>query len=221
MDELKGFENFHHKIELTEEQQITYFKTIKNSSLLDKDKVLSTFSKLREVCDLDPETKESSKLNFILELIEKIEERKEKAIVFSFWIKPLEELKNRLNKIYGEEQSILFTGALTKEERNNEIDEFKKNDKKSVLLCSGKIGGEGLNLTEANHAIFLNHWWNPSNNNQARDRIIRIGQLKKSYIHHLYSTNTIEDKLRIIIEEKKELNFEIIEKLVFDERRSF
>ena len=44
------------------------------------------------------------------------------------------------------------------------------------LLCSSRVGGEGLTLTEANHAVFINEWWGPSTNAQARDRVVRLGQ---------------------------------------------
>jgi non-specific serine/threonine protein kinase len=86
-------------------------------------------------------------------------------------------------------------------------------------LCSGKIGGEGLNLVVANHAIFFNEWWNPSNNNQARDRIVRIGQEKKSFIHHIYTKHTLETRIKEIIKEKIDINFELVEKTVIKEMR--
>lgn len=106
----------------------------------------------------------------MIDLLDKINQRNEKSIVFSFSLEPLKVLKERLNRIYSESYSILFTGALDREARNKAIDSFKNDNSCKVFLCSGKIGGEGLNLTEANHAIFLNEWWNPSNNTQARDR---------------------------------------------------
>ena len=94
-------------------------------------------------------------------------------------------IKKNLDFIYEKDFSVLFTGDLDREERNKAAENFKNNDKCFVFLCSGKIGGEGLNLTEANHAIFFNVWWNPSNNNQARDRIIRIGQKRSLYSLHI------------------------------------
>ena len=90
-----------------------------------------------------------------------------------------------------------------------EAENFKTNNKCFVFLCSGKIGGEGLNLTEANHAIFFNAWWNPSNNNQARDRIIRIGQKKEAYIHYIYSQDTIETRVIKILNTKNFYIFKI------------
>ena len=45
----------------------------------------------------------------------------------------------------------------------------------------GQAWWRGINLTEANHAIFFNLWWNPSNNDQARDRLCK-NRPKKMYL---------------------------------------
>ena len=94
---------------------------------------------------------------------------------------------------------------------------FKNSKDCFVLLCSGKLGSEGLNLTEANHVIFFNKWWNPSNNDQARDRIYRIGQEKKCFIHSLITIDTIESRVDEILSEKDKISDEIIESLVKNE----
>ena len=75
---------------------------------------------------------------------------------------------------------------------------------------------EGINLTEANHVIFLNSWWNPSNNDQARDRVIRIGQSKKAFIYYLRTENTIEARLEEILEEKEYITENVIDALIFE-----
>jgi SNF2 family DNA or RNA helicase len=211
---MKDFEELKHFVPLTLKQQQTYDRNFQKMFTLDDDEKLALFVKLKAICDYDKISKESSKLDFIEDLIEKIHERGEKCIVFSFSLDPLKALRARLNKIYNSDFSTLFTGALDRDERDSAISYFKHNPKCSVFLCSGKIGGEGLNLTEANHAIFLNEWWNPSNNNQARDRIIRIGQNKEAFIHHLYSADTIEERIIDILKSKKEVTLDVIQKLV-------
>ena len=82
------------------------------------------------------------------------------------------------------------------------------------MLCSGKVGGEGINLTNANHAIFFNRWWNPSNNSQAEDRIHRLGQTKECFNHYPITINTIEDRISEILRNKKEITKKVIEKIV-------
>ena len=96
---------------------------------------------------------------------------------------------------------------------------FKENSDTFVLLCSGKLGGEGINLTEANHAIFFNLWWNPSNNDQARDRLVRIGQEKNVFIHTLESSNTIESRLKYILKDKNDISKELIDQAIKEEMK--
>ncbi len=211
LDDLKEFETQDHLIELSKKQEMKYKKLLANRSN-EQNETLKLFSSLKEICDLDINSKESSKIDFAVDLIQKIVERNEKGIVFSFWIEPLKVLENRLIK--ENIKALLFIGEHQSEERTEIINKFKEEKDSIILLCSGKIASEGLNLTEANHAIFLNLWWNPSINNQARDRILRIGQNKKSFIHKIFTKNTIEDSLRGILSSKKELTNDVIEKLV-------
>jgi non-specific serine/threonine protein kinase len=169
---------------------------------------------LRQICDFDRKSHSSSKIDFALDLIEKIYVRKEKCVIFSFWLHPLNILKEKLDISYDEKFSMIFDGSLDKSEREEVLTRFKENEDMPILLCSGKIGGEGLNLTEANHVIFINNWWNPSNNNQARDRVVRIGQEKKAFIHNLRADDTIESRLDEILKEKDNINEVVIESLV-------
>ena len=212
--DLEEFEDVEHIIKLSKLQEKRYEDLLLNHTF-SKTENLKLFSSLKEICDLDKKTKSSSKIDFSIELIQKIVERNEKGIVFSFWIEPLKILERRLKK--EKISAFLFTGELDKEEREKTLDRFKTEENSSMLLCSGKIASEGLNLTEANHVIFLNSWWNPSINNQARDRILRIGQNKKAFIHKLFTKNTIEDELRNILSSKTELTDEVVEKLVLKE----
>ena len=169
---------------------------------------------MRQICDFDHKSYSSSKIDFALDLIEKIHVRKEKCVIFSFWLLPLNILKEKLDSIYSEKFSTIFDGSLDKSEREEVLLQFKSDVDTPILLCSGKIGGEGLNLTEANHVIFINNWWNPSNNNQARDRVVRIGQEKKAFIHNLRADDTIESRLDKILKEKEDINEVVIESLV-------
>jgi non-specific serine/threonine protein kinase len=68
-----------------------------------------------------------------------------------------------------------------------------------------KAGGTGLTLTNANHVIHFDRWWNPAVENQATDRAYRIGQTQKVMVHKLISRGTIEEKIDAMIESKKEL----------------
>ena len=102
-------------------------------------------------------------------------------------------LKN-FEKILGE-QSIDI--------RKNVIYSFKNDPKVTVLLASTKVASEGITLTEANNVIFINKWWNPSSNIQARDRVSRIGQTKLVNVISFKIKNSLEDNLEKILQNKK------------------
>jgi SNF2 family DNA or RNA helicase len=75
------------------------------------------------------------------------------------------------------------------------------------------VGGEGLNLVEANHVVFVNRWWNPSANNQAKDRVSRIGQTRTVMVHSFTCRDTVEEVLDDIIKEKGRLSEAIVDAL--------
>ena len=72
------------------------------------------------------------------------------------------------------------------------------------MLASTRLAGEGLTLTEANHIIFINKWWNPSTNLQAQERIARIGQKKTCFIYSFMLKGTIEERLEAVLRRKQE-----------------
>jgi SNF2 family DNA or RNA helicase len=77
--------------------------------------------------------------------------------------------------------------------------------KAPVFLISLKAGGFGLNLTEADHCVLLDPWWNPATEAQAVDRVHRIGQTRKVIVYRYVARNTIEDKVMALKVRKAEL----------------
>lgn len=73
------------------------------------------------------------------------------------------------------------------------------------MLISIKVGSIGLNLSHANVVIIMEPWWNPAVEDQAIDRINRFGQKKEMRIFKLITKNTVEEKIKEIREEKKQL----------------
>ncbi len=78
------------------------------------------------------------------------------------------------------------------------------------MVLSVKAGGTGLNLTNASHVIHFDRWWNPAVENQATDRAYRIGQKNNVMVHKLVCKGTIEEKIDVMIESKKELAANVI-----------
>lgn len=160
---------------------------------------LEKFSRLREICDFEPRSGASAKLERVVEILSDIRAVQERAIVFSFWVEPMDELHRRLRvldwrgvcQVRAEQDTV---------RRAKEVEAFKKDG--TILLASGRIGAEGLTLTEANHVLFLNRWWNPSANSQAVDRVRRIGQKKQTFSYFFIAAGTIEERVSMLLQEK-------------------
>jgi non-specific serine/threonine protein kinase len=94
--------------------------------------------------------------------------------------------------------------------RSKVVNEFVHNEEKRVFLISLKSGGFGLNLTVADYVFLIDPWWNPAVENQAIDRVHRIGQDKKVFAYRMICKDTIEEKIMLIQQKKKQLSTEII-----------
>lgn len=113
----------------------------------------------------------------------------DKVIVFSNSIKALHELARDLGARGID--TALVCGETPKENRAH-LARFAAEAQCKVLLLSLKLGSMGLNITCANHIIFLHPWWNPNALDHAEERIQRLGQTKAMFILHLIMNNTLE-----------------------------
>ena len=77
-------------------------------------------------------------------------------------------------------------------ERKCSIESFRNDDRCQVFIVSLKTGGVGLNLVEANHVFLVDPWWNPAIEEQAINRVHRIGQTRTVYVSRFIMQNTIE-----------------------------
>lgn len=174
---------------------------------------LALLTRLQTVCDLDPESGRSSKVERILQLLERIRAQNEKAVVFSHRIEPLRELSRRAAGRWGPDAATVLVGEMDNDERDRAVTHFRRAPQALALLASSRVGGEGLTLVEANHVFLFNQWWNPSANDQARDRVVRIGQRRKVRVHRFCCRGTIEEALERILASKRELFVDTVERL--------
>ncbi|WP_346028653.1 DEAD/DEAH box helicase [Arthrobacter parietis] len=142
----------------------------------------------------------SAKLDVLFEQLEDVLAEGHRALVFSQFTSYLKLAAARL-----EAQGVEFAyldGSTRK--RGDVIDSFK-NGTAPVFLISLKAGGFGLNLTEADYCFLLDPWWNPASEAQAVDRTHRIGQTKNVMVYRMVSTDTIEEKVMKLKEQKAKL----------------
>jgi len=170
-------------------------------------KVLAMLTKLRQLC-CDPSliyndyNYGSAKLEQCIELILNGVESGHKILLFSQFTSMLDIIKERLDN--ENISNYMLTGKTRTSERLNMADKFNNNNT-NVFLISLKAGGTGLNLTGADIVIHYDPWWNISAENQASDRVYRIGQRKNVQIYKLISKDTIEEKILSLQEAKSKL----------------
>ena len=200
-------------LDLLPGQRESYSKAWRKVANSSRDRVLAAVNELRTICDYDHRTGESVKVDRIVEILQDVASSNEKAVVFSYLLKPLDVLEERLNRHFGKQIGLNLRGDMSSGDRESAITRFKVDPEALVLLCSLRVAGEGLTLTSANHVIFLNEWWNPSANIQARDRVVRIGQRKGVRLYKFRCRNTIEDNLEEILARKSQEMINLIDRL--------
>ena len=96
-------------------------------------------------------------------------------------------------------------GTMSSVNRSKSIQRLNNDASCWVMLISLKAGGVGLNLVAANHVFMMDIWWNPAIEDQALDRVHRIGQTKAVTIHLLEVEDTVEQKVRKLQEKKRRI----------------
>ncbi|KAJ3814435.1 DNA repair protein RAD5 [Lentinula aff. lateritia] len=127
-----------------------------------------------------------------------------RAVVFSQFTSFLDLIETALHR--EKFDHYRYDGTLDVKRRHGVITAFKERSTKPKILCiSLKAGGVGLNLTTANHVFMMDCWWNSATENQAIDRVHRLGQDKTVYVKHYIVKNTIEARILRIQKRKTAL----------------
>ncbi|UJR85126.1 Hypothetical protein I5071_72060 [Sandaracinus amylolyticus] len=176
-------------------------------------RVLASITRLRELaCDASlvvPDASvASSKLASLMELIDELEGAGRKVLVFSQFVRLLE---NAASLLRARKTSYLqLDGSTPAPERARRVEAFQRGEA-TVFLLSLKAGGTGLNLTAADTVVHLDPWWNPAVEDQASDRAHRIGQDKPVTIVRLVTKDTIEESVLALHATKRELTRGVLE----------
>lgn len=152
----------------------------------------------------------SGKFQRLREICETVAEKHEKMLVFTQFKEMTAPLQAFLASIFGRTGLVLH-GSVPVRQRQTLVDTFQRRDAYiPFMILSLKAGGVGLNLTEANHVVHFDRWWNPAVENQATDRAFRIGQQKNVVVHKFITEGTIEEKIDEMLEEKARLSGDVI-----------
>lgn len=154
-------------------------------------------------------TGESSKLEGLLDKLLPIVEQGNSVLVFSQFIPFLNMAKSAVEKAC-EAKILYFDGSTPLKERERMVKAFQSGEAQ-VFFISLMAGGLGINLTNANYVFHLDPWWNPAMQQQATDRVYRIGQSQNVIVYHLISEHTIEEKILKLQDEKRWLSDSLLE----------
>ncbi|KAM3211061.1 hypothetical protein ACQJBY_064722 [Aegilops geniculata] len=124
-----------------------------------------------------------------------------KAIVFSQWTGMLDLLEFSLNSNLIQYRRL--DGTMSLNSRDKAVKDFNIDPEVRVMIMSLKAGNLGLNMVAACHVILLDLWWNPYAEDQAIDRAHRIGQTRPVTVSRLTITDTVEDRILSLQEEKR------------------
>ena len=168
--------------------------------------VFQLVMRLKQICNFDPQTGESAKMERLLSDMEEVAESGRKAIVFSQWVEPLEVLAKAMQK-YG---ALQYHGKIPQNQRTPILDRFKDDPDAHVLLMSYGTGSVGLNLQFTNYVFLFDRWWNPAVEDQAINRAHRIGQRHPVTVTRFLSGDTIERRIADILEHKRQMFNDLI-----------
>lgn len=179
--------------------------------------ILNIITGLKQACNHpaqylrsdNPKISESGKMELLITLLENILDIDEKVIIFTQYAQMGKIIQKLVSKKL--KTDVLFLhGSLSQQKRNEVIDNFQENEDYKILVATLKTGGVGLNLTAAQNVIHYDLWWNPAIENQATDRVHRIGQKSDVMVYRFITKGTLEE----VIDEMSKSKLDLAEKAI-------
>lgn len=194
-----------------------YYKQILNKQIAtngiqnSKFMILQAFNDLRQIASA-PELKSedtnvtSSKIETLFEMLEDIILNGHKVLIFANFLGSLDLISEKANEI-GYEHLLMTGGTKNRQEL---VDKFQSDKNIKLFLMTLKVGGVGLNLTEADYVFIFDPWWNKAAQNQAIDRAHRMGQKNTVFSYEMITKDSIEEKILELQTQKQDMTDMII-----------
>lgn len=161
--------------------------------------------RLKQITNADPLTGESAKLDRLAADMEEVAESGQKAILFSQWTKTLDWLSAELQRRQPQCGTLIYHGGVPTKKREPILTQFKEDPNSHLLLMSYGTGAVGLNLQFSSYVFLFDRWWNPAVEDQAINRAHRIGQQNPVIVTKFISKDTIEERIDLVLQQKREL----------------
>lgn len=213
--------------DLTENQRLLYDEVLSRSrerilkELEDESNpipymhIFALLSSLKQICDhpavylKTPQKYQeytSGKWDLFVELLEEARESRQKVVVFSQYLYMLDIIEAHLN-----EQGIGYASIRgATQNRGEQLQRFNKDPNCEVFVASLQASGLGVDLTAASVVIHYDRWWNAARENQATDRVHRIGQIRGVQVIKFVTKFTFEERIDELISRKGRLMEEVV-----------
>lgn len=207
----------HEELEM-EDGQSTFYSNIVEGLVSEVDKVsintstlLSMVTRLRQAtaCPSILTTKNISsiKIDRAVDLIKQIITNGDKVVVFSVFKPTLSEISDKIREL----NPLVCTGDMKESEISDNIYKFQNDDNYKVMCATTAKMGTGITLNRASYAIFIDCPWTSAQCTQCEDRIHRIGSKNSVFIYYLWAKDTIDERVKSIVEAKEAISDYIID----------
>lgn len=177
--------------------------------------IFSLFSHLKQICNhpaaylkkpSEYKNYQSGKWDLFIELLEEARESRQKVVVFSHYLSMLDIIEDYLT-----EHGIGFAsirGATIN--RGEQLRRYNEDPQCEVFVASLQAAGLGIDLTAGSVVIHYDRWWNAARENQATDRVHRIGQTRGVQVFKLMTKGTLEEHIDFLISKKGRLMEDVV-----------
>lgn len=177
-----------------------------------KGAILAAITALKQICnhpaayqaDDIPLDGRSGKLARLNEIVDNVFAADERVLIFTHFATWGDKLAIYLSERTGLDINC-YHGGLSRGARDRMIEEFQAKTGAGAMVLSLKAGGTGLNLTAASHVVLYDRWWNPAVEDQARDRVWRIGQKNTVICHRLVCPGTVDERVEEVVAGKRQI----------------
>jgi SNF2 family DNA or RNA helicase len=163
--------------------------------------VFELILRLKQICNFDPATGASAKLERLTADLEEVAASGQKAIVFSQWVGTLQRLSSQLSHL----NPLEYHGQISPARREAVLEQFRADRRHHVLLMTYGAGGVGLNLQFCGYVFLFDRWWNPAVEDQAINRAHRIGVAGPVTVTRFLTLDSVEERIDQVLQEKREL----------------
>jgi SNF2 family DNA or RNA helicase len=176
--------------------------------------VLDLIQRLKAICNICPESGESSKLADLRERIETLAGEGHRALIFSQFTNEsfgARAIAARLGR-----PALVYSGDLSPTRREEILRRFREDQDYVALTLSLRAGGQGLNLQEASYVFHFDRWWNPAVEQQAEARSHRLGQEQPVHVYSYTCAGTIEERIERVLAAKRNLFDTLVDDVSLD-----